>query len=261
MLVTAILTDQSARALGISSHQNPVLCSRPFRVVALLVLSGCGGLALAEEPALTPDAPPPDLRVLKSGLRKNLLSAALPEMKAYRAALLALEQKQAAAQDFAGAVKSRDERIKVEKQIAVLEQEAAILASRPAVENAARVAARIELKLSEADLIGTRIDPTDGAITGWDQQDASATWQLPGLPPGGYEVMVRCTGPAGEVIIKESFYSLTTSCKASNDKSIEQNLGTIRIREGGGILKLMPVPPQKDSGWRVYSVVLVPAAI
>lgn len=202
--------------------------------------------------------PPADLRHLKAGLRRGLLTAAIPEMKAHREELLALENKLATAQDFAGAVKARDERTRLEKQIGALEQEAAILDARPAVENAARPAARIELKLSEAKLTGSQLDAKDGAVTGWDQPNASATWQLPDLPPGGYEVLVRCTGRAGEVIIKEAFYSLTTSCKATTEKSLEQNLGILRIRGGTGTLTLGVAQPEKCSEWRVYSLVLVP---
>jgi hypothetical protein len=202
--------------------------------------------------------PPADLRPLKAAFRRNLLTAAIPEMKAHREELLALEKKLAAAQDFAGAVKARDERAKLDSQIGALEQEAAILDSRPAVGNAARLAARIELKLSEAKLMGTQMDGKDGAIIGWNQPNASATWQLPGLPPGGYEVLLRCTGHAGEVILKEAFYSLTTSCKAATEKSLEQNLGVLRIRAGTGTLTLGVAQPEKCSEWRVYSLVLVP---
>jgi hypothetical protein len=186
------------------------------------------------------------------------LAAAIPEMKAHRGELLALEKKLAAAQDFAGAVKARDERAKLDKEIEAFEQEAAILDSRPSLGNAARLAARIELKLSDAKLTGGQVDQKDGAIIGWNQPNASATWQLPGLPPGGYEVLLRCTGPAGEVIVKEAFYSLTTSCKATKEKSLEQNLGVLRIRAGTGTLTLGVAQPEKCSEWRVYSVVLVP---
>jgi hypothetical protein len=222
------------------------------------------GQVLAPPPPPPPSAvgsqaePPADLRLLKAGFRRSLLAAALPEMKAHREELLALEKKLAAAQDFAGAVKARDERAKLERQIGAFEQEAAILDARPAVENAARLAARIELKLSDAKLTGSRLDGKDGAIVGWDQPNASATWQLPGLPPGGYEVLLRCTGHAGEVIIKEAFYSLTTSCKATTETSLEQNLGVLRIRAGTGSLTLGVAQPEKCSEWRVYSVVLVP---
>lgn len=182
-------------------------------------------------------------------------------MKAHREALLALEKKLALAQDFAGAVRARDERAKTEKQILALEQEAAIIASRPAAQNAARPVARIELKLSDAKLTDVQWDAKDKALTGWEKTNACATWKLSDLPPGGYEVLLRCTGPAGDVVVKEGFYSLTKACKATKDKSIEQSLGTLRIRVGASSLTLGPAQPEKSAGWRVYSVVLVPSTI
>jgi hypothetical protein len=199
------------------------------------------------------------LLALKASLRKSLLKELIPEMKAHRERLLAFQQQQAAVQDFAGAVKARDERIKVEKQIGALEQEAAILASRPAVANAARLAARIELKVADAELEGTQYDAADGSITGWGSANARATWKLPSIPAGGYEVLLRCTGPCGDVIAKESFYTLTGPCKSAEDKAVEYNLGTLRVRDGAGSFVLQPVQPEKSAAWRVYSVVLVPS--
>jgi hypothetical protein len=182
-------------------------------------------------------------------------------MKAHNEELLALEKKLAALQDFAGAVKARDERVKVEKQIGALEQEAAILDARPSVEHAARLAARVELKASDAKLTGAQWDPADGAITGWGQQGACATWQLPDLPPGGYEVLLRCTGEAGDVVIREEFYSLASPCKPGEDKTAEQILGILRIRAGSGSLTLSVSQPEKSAGWRVYSLMLVPPSL
>lgn len=219
-------------------------------------------LVLAESAVQSQSPEPlPELRAMKAGLRRSLLKEILPEMKAHCDRLRELEKKQAAAQDFAGAVKARDERTKVEKQISSLEQEAAILASRPAIENAARLAARIELKLSDASLEGTQLDKSDGAITGWGAANSQATWKLPGIPPGGYEVFVRCTGQTGDVSVKESFYSLTGPCKSADDKAIEHNLGTLRVRDGAGNLTLGAAQPEKSTAWRVYSVVLVPSGI
>jgi hypothetical protein len=71
---------------------------------------------------------------------------------------------------------------------------------------------------------------------------------------------LRCTGSPGEVVIKEGFYSLTGACQGTADKSVEQNLGTLRVRAGGGTLTLGAAHPEKSTGWRVYSLVLVPPA-
>jgi hypothetical protein len=228
--------------------------------VAVLALAS--SLALAESTAQSQSPEPlPDVRALKASLRKNLLKELIPEMKSHRERLMALEQQQQAAQEFAGAAKARNERLTLEKQIAALEQEAAMLASRPAVENASRLAARIELKLSEAQLEGAQLDVADGSITGWGSANSRATWKLPAIPAGGYEVLLRCTGPSGDVVAKEAFYTLTSPCNSAEDKSIEHNLGTLRIRDGAGTFILHAAQPEKSAAWRVYSVVLVPSGL
>jgi hypothetical protein len=221
-----------------------------FAVLAQ-VISACYA-----DPAVAAVEPPPDLHALKAGLRRGLLTVVIPEMKAHRAELLTLEHRLAESQDYAGAIKARDEGNKLAKHISVLEQEEAILASRPAVDNAARVAARIELNLGNARLEGAQYDSAEGALTGWGGEHPSATWQLPDLPPGGYEVLIRCSGPGGAVVVKEAFYSLASSCKSPSDKNEEQNLGTLRIRSGAGSLVLEAGP-----GWKVYSVALAPSAL
>jgi hypothetical protein len=142
-----------------------------------------------------------------------------------------------------------------------LEQESAILASRIAVEKASIAPQRFELKPSEAKLVKIQLDPADGALTGWGQPGASATWQLPGLAPGGYEVLLRCTGAADEIVVTEGVYSLTQTCQTTADKSREQNLGTLRIHLGAGSVSVSPVRPEKCAGWRVYSIILVPSTI
>lgn len=220
--------------------------------------------AVHAQPASSPVPAPeavPDLRALKAGLRRTLITATLPEMKQYREELAALEQKQATAQEFANAIKTRDTRLKVEQQISTLVQEANMLATRPSVDNAARLAARIELKLSDAKLTGAQLDSMDGALSGWGTAGASATWQLPGLPAGGYEVVLRYSGGDGEVVLQETFYSLKSPCKGDAAKPVEQNLGTLRIKEGTGTLTLTALPPEKSASLKVYSLVLIPSAI
>lgn len=247
--------------MGIQPHTFSAIFLR-LGLLSLLLLPArnVGGAdVLPSAPTVTEALP--DLRALKAGLRKSLLTALIPEMKVHRDALLVLEQKHGAAQNYAGAVQARDSRSRVEQQLAALEQEAAMLASRPSVESAARLAARIEFKLADAKLVGAQMDPADGAITGWDGAEASASWQLPEIPPGGYEVLLCYTGAAGDVVVKEGFYSLTSPCKAVDDKAVEQNLGTLRIKEGSTVITLTATPPEKCAKWRVYSLVLVPSAI
>ena len=97
--------------------------------------------------------------------------------------------------------------------------------------------------------------------TGWQQPGASAVWSLPNLAPGGYEVLLTASGPGGQVHLKESFYTLTAGAPGDASGSpMEKNLGVLRIRDGKGPLTLTVLPPEKCAGWRVHSLVLVPAS-
>jgi hypothetical protein len=213
-------------------------------------------------PALTSGAQEaaPDLRSLRAQLRRDLLTAALPEQKAQREALLALEKKYAAAQDYAGAIKARDERVRIEQEIATMEKEMSALGQRAVAPGAARAPERIELNLAEATLAGVRLDAGDKCLTGWNAAGASATWRLPNLPPGGYEVSLNHQGGDASASLKESFYTLTSDLKPASGKSVTQSLGTLRVRDGAGSLTLTVGPAEKCASLRIYSLVLVPAA-
>ncbi len=220
--------------------------------IALLLLGG-SSLRSADENV-------PDLRTLKAQLRRELLTAALPEQKAYRDALQALEKKHAESQDFASALKAREERIKIETEIAAAEKEIASLAGR-ASGSAPLPKGRIEMKTGEAALTGVRLDPEKNALAGWEAPGASSEWKLPNLPPGGYEVFMAHLGGPISILLKEGFYTLAGELKpAAGGKPVEQSLGTLRIRDGAGPLTLTVTSAQNASDLRVYSLWLVPSA-
>ncbi|MEZ0273534.1 MAG: hypothetical protein ACAH88_01405 [Roseimicrobium sp.] len=218
--------------------------------------------ALILPPALTSGAQDaaPDLRVLKAQLRRELLTAALPEHKTHREELLTLEKKYAASQDYAGAIKARDERLRIEQEISLMEKELTALAQRPGLGVASRAPERIELNVAEATYAGVHVDPADKCVTGWGSVGASVTWKLPNLPPGGYEVTLSHQGGEATATLRESFYSLSTGLKPASGKAVAQSLGTLRVRDGTGTLTLTMSPPEKCTALRVYSLVLVPAS-
>lgn len=203
--------------------------------------------------------PQTDLSLIKTQLRKDLLQALLPEKKQHRDALLTLEQKSAANLDFSGAIRARDERLALEKEIASIEKEIPLLSSR-AISLLGRSAPdRLEMPVAEATLRGVQIDPKDGFISGWDKDQASASWKLPDLPPGGYEVLLRYTAEKGSIQLKESYYSLKGKLTGAKESPLEQKIGTLRIKDGKGMLTLTSDTPQQSGSLRVYSLVLVPA--
>lgn len=201
----------------------------------------------------------PDIRLLKAQLRRSLLEVAIPEQKTHRDALLALEQKYAAGQDYAAAIRTRNERAKLEQEIASMEKELAALGTLSG-SGLTSVPDRIDLKLKDATLTGLQLDARDGSLLGWDSPAAAAVWTLPNLPAGGYEVVLVHAGSGATASLKESFYTLSAPLKTTNGTPLQQTLGTLRIREGSSQLSLTMSPPEKGADLRVYSLVLLPAA-
>ncbi|MFZ4766648.1 MAG: hypothetical protein ACOYMN_16975 [Roseimicrobium sp.] len=211
-----------------------------------------GALCVAQEPAA-------DLRTLKAQLRRDLLKTLIPEMKTSRDQLLALENKCAAATDFAGALRARDARLKIESDLIAVENELPMATAHASGSASARTPERTELKLADAVLNGLTLDGKGKTLSGFGKAAASATWTLPDLPPGGYEVILRASGANGNAVVKESFYSLSASFKAA-ESAVSITLGTLRVRDGKGTLTLTANPPEECAALRVYSLVLAPAA-
>lgn len=197
---------------------------------------------------------------MKLQLRQDLVGAILPEKRTQRDELIALEKKLAFAQDFAGAIRARDERFKLEKEIAALEKELPALKAQALSLLAKSLPEKIEFKLSDAVLNGLTLDAQGTSLSGFSKPGATATWKLPDLPPGGYEVLLRYTADDGEVILQESFYSLTATCRPPLKQAEEKSLGTLRVRDGSSSLTLKAKAPEKSSSLRVYGLVLMPAA-
>jgi hypothetical protein len=87
-------------------------------------------------------------------------------------------------------------------------------------------------------------------------------WRLPDLPPGGYEVILRySSGPleGGSVRVQESFYSLNADLGTTLKGFDDHNVGTLRVRDGAGQLKISAVKVLKDNLMQLQSVELVPA--
>lgn len=202
-----------------------------------------------------------DLRTLRSRFRKNLIETILPEKKAHLGRLRELEKKLATTHNFAEAIRARDERIALEQEITALEQELPMLTARAAGEGKV-LPERIPMKLDEATLTGVKLDK-DGALAGWGESSGSASWLLPGIPPGGYEVILKYScgkDEGGPVLVKESFYSLRGTLTPTDNKPMEINLGTLRVRDGRGILTISTDASPKGGLMRLWSLELAPAS-
>ncbi len=219
----------------------------------------CAFLTILTNHTTAAQVPQADLSLIKTQLRKDLLQALLPEKKQHRDALLALEQKYAAATNYTGAIRARDERFALEKEIASIEKEIPILNSMAIALTSRNAPDRLEMRLSEATIRGVQLDAKDNFLSGWEKDQASATWKLPDLPAGGYEIILRYTAESGSVQIKESYYSLKGKLTATKEGPIESKIGTLKIKDGRGVITLTSDNPQQSGSLRVYSLVLVPA--
>lgn len=233
----------------------PVSPSRALRIaLAAMLAMSCQAGALAQ-----PKAAETDLRTLRALFRQGLLTAILPEKRAYAARLQELEKQLAGARDYAAAMKVREERLALEQEVTAFELELPGLAAR-AAGLAALLPERIVFRLQDAALTGLKLEK-DNAISGWESARGAATWKLPGLPPGGYEVMVKytCAGGSSAVLeVRESFYVLRGKLTAPEDKPVEKNLGTLRIRDGGGPLTLAADGAGLPAQLRIVALELAP---
>lgn len=230
---------------------------RPAAVVARFVF--IGGLIMA----LTAAGAVPKA-ILKEGqarLEADLIKATVPVLRQQIAALTALEKKAVTARDYDSAIAARAERSKLEAEVAAQEKLGLFLAARQGKE-AVEAPDRIVFKPADAKLDRVRLDSDAGVLTDWAGPGSSATWKLSGLPPGGYEVVLRYSSGAlegGSVIVQENFFSLTSDLQTTLKGFTDTNIGTLKIRDGDGILKVSARTVLKDNLMQLQSVELIPA--
>ena len=202
--------------------------------------------------------------ILKEGqarLDADLIKVTVPVLRQQIAALTALEKKAVVARDYDTAIAARTERIKIETEVAAQEKLGLLLAARQGKE-AVEAPERIVFKPSEAKLERVRYDSMADVLTDWKGVGSSATWKLSGLPPGGYEVVLRYSSGAlegGTVMVQENYFSLTSDLQTTLKGFTEANIGTLKIRDGDGILKVSARTVLKDNLMQLKSVELIPA--
>lgn len=218
------------------------------------------GIMLASTPGWAA-GPPQEMKALRAEFTASLATATIPVLRQQVKDLLALEKKAAAARDYDTAIAARDERKRIEAAIADLDK-ASLFASSASTTAGDAEPERVVLKLADAKLDRVRFDPNAGVLTDWSGTGASATWQLPNLAPGGYEVVLKYqSGPleGGSVLVQESFYTLSADLQTTLKEATEHNLGTLRLRKGDGQLKLSARTILKSNLMQLHSVELIPA--
>jgi hypothetical protein len=185
-----------------------------------------------------------------------LAEASRPILQQQITALEALEKRAAVAKDYEVAIGARDQRRAL---LAELDQQDKLKLLTSARSQAASSVQKISLKLSDAVLDQVTLDGE--GLTGWSAPGASATWKLPSLPPGGYEVLLRYrSGPqeGGKLRIAESFYTLTTGITTTLKDSMNVNVGTLRIQDGSGTLRLSALTVLGGNLMRLEAIELIP---
>ncbi len=207
-------------------------------------------------------SPRTELAAMRTTHELSILQAGSPALRQYASELAALERRCTAAHDYNGAIAARDERQGIEREIARIGKESLLLKTRAESLRAALLPDQVVLMPEQASLSGVTREPGSGALTNWSKPGASATWRLPDLPPGGYEVLVRYSCDAlegGTLTIGEQIFSMSGAADTTLKGPAEKNFGTLKVTNGAGNLTITARTVLKSNLMRLYFVKLVPA--
>lgn len=202
-----------------------------------------------------------EIALLRLGYERSLIESSLAPVKQQITTLAGLEKQFADARDYDAAITARDERKRLQNELGRLDKELLLLQTRERALKTAMLPERIKLPLESATLSDLRRE--GGAITGWSKIGAAATWKLPALPPGGYEVMLRyrCgAAEGGQLLIKEARFTLTTNIETTLKGPEERNAGTLKVSDGSGTLTLAAQSLVTNNLMQLLAVELVPAS-
>ena len=215
-------------------------------------------------PAVAQDtrAPAATIELERLKFQERLLEVSLQPLQQHLAALLDLEKQRATAADYAGAIEARNQRKKLTTELERLDKELLLTHTREESIQARLLPDRIALSLDVAKLAGG-VRRSSGALTGWSNAEATATWKLPNLPPGGYEVLIRYRCGAlegGTLEVREARFHVNAEILTTLRGPQEKNLGTLKITDGSGSLVIRARSVLKDNLMHLLAVDLVPAA-
>ena len=209
-----------------------------------------------------PGDPWTELAAMRTTHELSVRQAGVPALRQHLSELAALEKRCASTRDYSGAIAARNERQMIEREISRIEKESLLLKTRDQSLRSALLPDQIILMPERATLSGVEREPGTGALTNWKKAGASATWKLPDLPPGGYEVLVRYSCDAlegGSISINEQAFSLSGTADTTLKGPAEKNFGTLKITNGSGSLTIAARTVLKTNLMHLYFVKLVPA--
>ena len=204
---------------------------------------------------------PQALESARIEFQREMVAASLAPLKKHLGEVMLLEKQYAAARNYGAAIETRDQRRQVEAELERLDKELLLLQTREQSLRASALPDRVPLKLPDATLRG--VIRKEGALSGWSKPGASATWKLPGLPPGGYEVWLRYRCGAlegGSIRIQEARFALEGDIETTLKGPQERNLGTLKVTDGSGNLTITARTVVKDNLMHLLDVHLAPAS-
>ena len=224
------------------------------------ILTLCALLGLAARVHAVDTTPEQTLTNVRLEFERSLIEASLEPLKKQVIELDAIEKQKASARDYEGAIAVRTERRRLEGELERLDKQLLLIQTREQSLRSAALPDRIPLPLEQAVLNGVRRE--GGEITGWSQTGTAATWKLPALPPGGYEVVIRyrCGALDGGVLdVREARFHLSSLIETTLKGPQEKNLGTLKITDGSGTISLSASTLLKDNLMDLLGVWLIPA--
>ena len=230
------------------------------RLLAIFsVAAGVFG-AVAAEKTQKDSSPGREISLLRIQYERDWIAASLAAVKKQLVVAEGLEKRLAAGRDYDGAIAARDQAQKWQAELQRLSQELQLLQARELVVSAKAPPTTVSLPLEGAKLDGVVLQGS--MLTGWSKPGAAATWTLPALVPGGYEVVLRYRcGPleGGSITAKESRFSLTGPVETTLKGPEKRTLGTLKLSEGTKSFTLTAASVVKDNLMQLLGVELVPA--
>lgn len=205
---------------------------------------------------------PLEIEVAHLNRQRQLLAASLNPLKAYLSVLDEFARQCASERKYETAIAARAERQTMRLELERIDKEMLLLETREKAIKTTLLPERILLPLDKAALNGVEWDVQRKTLSRWQAPGASAEWQLPALPPGGYEVLLtyQCTPlEGGTLSIEERVFSLRGEMDTTLRGPETKLVGTLKITDGSGPLRLVARTVVKSNLMDLLTVELVPA--
>lgn len=216
----------------------------------------------SDPPSAGTPATPLEIEVARLNHQRQLLAASLNPLKTYLSRLDEFARQAASERNYEAAIAARTERQSMRLELERIDKEMLLLETREKAIKTTLLPERILLPLDQGKLDGVEWDAEKKRLTRWQRPGASVEWNLPALPPGGYEVLLtyQCTPlEGGTLSIEERAFSLRGEMDTTLRGPETKLLGTLKITDGSGPLRLVARTVVKSNLMDLLAVELVPA--